>query len=229
MKKTNRKNSVKPVWILPLLPIFLSACTEPQAPEAEKLPESSVYDDSWYISSGWPGEYPNGFSILKDGVVLEGRAEMNKAAAKTLNCPVPRLANFNPWNHQRVDADQLEFISASKKFTIPVVEDVDVPVFDDAHGDTLALKKGAELTYLTYIAEGFALMAYQGKEYQVDMAGLEEKVSFAGQPDIADDLWVNIPCQSGQRGWVLHSEVVGVDGVRETEHTVYGESPDLAQ
>lgn len=212
------------IWIIAAL-LTLSACTE----KPGTVSAGSAYDDSWYVSSGWPGEYPNGFTILRDGVVLEGRAGMDKALPKTLQCPVPKFANYNPWNHQRVEADQLRFISASKKFTITMTADARVPVFDDAHDETLSLKKGDTLTYLTYIAEGFALMDYQGTEYQVDMAELEEKASFGEQPDIGDDLWADIPCADGQRGWVLHAELQSVDGVGETEHVAYGESPDLTE
>ena len=34
----------------------------------------AAYDDSWYQTEGWSGEYPNGISIVAEGVAIPARA-----------------------------------------------------------------------------------------------------------------------------------------------------------
>lgn len=212
---------MKLIWIAASL-LLISACTEETT---AKTP--SAYDVNWYVSDGWPGEYPQGFTILKEGVVLKGRAEMDKALPAGIDCPVPQRANYNQWNHERVKIDDLHFVSASMKFTVTVNEDVSVAAVNDEADETLNLKKGETLTYLTYIAEGFALMSYKGVDYQINEADFDNKASFGSTENVEDDLWADIPCADGQRGWVLFAELQNVDGVGETEHTEYGNSSDL--
>ena len=212
---------MKLIWIAVSLSL-LSACTEASTAQAPP-----AYDSNWHMSEGWPGEYPQGITILKESVVLDGRAKMDKASAKSIKCPVPKGANYNQWNYDRVTTDKLKFVSASRKFTVTVNAQVKVLAVDDDTDVTLDLKQGETLTYLTYIAEGFALMSYKGKEYQINEADFDNKATFGSTENVADDLWVNIPCAGDARGWVLHAEVQGVDGIGETQHTEYGASRDL--
>lgn len=225
---------MKLIWIIGAM-LMVVACTDDiKTTQSAKADDTTgvakpAYDDSWFLSPGWPGEYPNGFTILHDGVVLAGRAEMNKAAPKLLQCPVPRLANYNQWNQERGEADGLEFIAAAKTFELEVLQDGNVLGVADEDDVMLALKAGETLTYLTYVAEGFGLIRFNGVEYQINEADLEGVVDFSAQRDVADDLWVNIPCADKQRGWVLYAEVQGMEGIGETEHTEYGVSRDLAE
>ena len=41
----------------------------------------SGYDDSWYVSAGWPGEYPAGFAVLDAGVTVPAWTVPNSAQA----------------------------------------------------------------------------------------------------------------------------------------------------
>ena len=45
---------------------------EPAAPPVDDLDYKALsgYDDSWYVSPGWPGEYPAGFAVLDAGTCL---------------------------------------------------------------------------------------------------------------------------------------------------------------
>ena len=110
--------------------LVVAACTDDiKTTQSAKAGDKSdvakaAYDDSWFLSPGWPGEYPNGFTILVDDVVLAGRAEMNKSVPKSLQCPVPRLANYNQWNRERVEADELEFVAVAKTFELEVQQDL---------------------------------------------------------------------------------------------------------
>ena len=47
------------------------------APDFAKL---SGYGEGWYISPGWPGEYPAGFVVLDEGIRVMGRAKPNPAS-----------------------------------------------------------------------------------------------------------------------------------------------------
>ena len=212
-------------YIWPVIGLLtFSACSDNSA---TATPAKPAYDESWYISPGWPGEYPNGFTVLKEGVVLAGRMAMNKQLAKSLQCPVPHKANYNQWNHERVKADKLEFVAAAKTFPVTIKQGINVPAVAGEKDVTLSFKAGETLTYLTYIAEGFALMQYQDVEYQINEGDLGDQASFGEGRKIIDDLWVNIPCADGQRGWILYAELQGRDGIGETEHMEYGVSGDL--
>ena len=123
--------------------------------------------------------------------------------------------------------DKLEFIAAAQTFPLQVRQNDSVLAFADEKDITLPLQTGETVTYLTYVAEGFALIRYKGVDYQINEADLENTVDFDGKRDVADDLWVNIPCVDDARGWVLYAEVQAMDGIGETEHTEYGVSRDL--
>ena len=168
---------MKLIWIISAV-LIVVACADYTKTKQNNVKNNHdqpkpAYDDNWYLSQNWPGEYPNGFTILKEGIVLSGRAEMNKTSPKALPCPVPKLANYNPWNHRRIITDKLGFVAAARTLALPVIQDNVVSVLLDGKALSLSLEAGETLTYLTYIGEGFALVRYQGMEYQINEADLE--------------------------------------------------------
>lgn len=218
-------------------PVDASPTTDEQqnaeiAPSAEIVP--GVYDESvWYLSPGWPGEYPPGFSVLHNGVSLIGRTHMNEVSA-THVCPLPQNASYQLWNSERVEIDKLEFVTASQRINITITDEVtvDAPT-DDDWNNSLELKSGDTVTYLRYVAEGWAVMEHNSVEYQIEENALngvsDIDTAFANAED--DRLWVRVTCadENQTRAWLNFDEVIQTEGIVVTPITGYGESRDLTE
>ena len=86
-----------------------------KAPAMDELQlVDSFYDDSWYVDYFWSGEYPNGFTVLSAGIVLQGRPLPDPSTPLTLTCPLEEGAAIHQWNHTRVESDDLVFVVASE-------------------------------------------------------------------------------------------------------------------
>lgn len=252
--------------IIGLSLLGLSACTPPdttpknQEPQSEDISEEKTvnaieeiagttppaddvptiadhYGDDWAVTGGWPGEYPAGFSILKNNTVLKAHPHMNPLTEANIECPVPKFATYQQWNHTRAEADDLDFVVATKVFTITMIKDlnIQVPDPDDLVGFkdmTLTLKSGDTLSYLRYLGEGFAIVDFKGTEYQIDEQDLRDvsDIDQASQTSTVD-LWLELPCanQDKSRAWVLYDEVIRQDGVGPAPIFGYGVSQDITQ
>ena len=194
------------------------------APDFAKL---SGYGDGWYISPGWPGEYPAGFVVLDEGLTVQARARPNPAAPQDKACTLPRLANYQLWNYPRVSADKLEFFVATKTFPVTLTQDAAIEYVSDAGSmQVLDLKQGDQLNYLRYLGEGFAILSFGGTEYDINEAEL------MGITDIQDskgeeDEWVRVTCADGSQPWLLYDEVVAVPGIVPSPVTGYGDASDI--
>src|SRR5690606_9627873 len=138
------------------------------APDDRDFAALAGYPEGWYVSYGWPGEYPAGFVVLDQGVKLNGRARPNPEAPANVSCTLPQYANYQIWNRDRVERDSLDFSVATK--IVPVTMWVDAHI--ESPGDTgmqmLHLKAGDTLSYLRYLGEGFAIFGYNGQEYTIN-------------------------------------------------------------
>ncbi|MFC7291616.1 hypothetical protein [Hirschia litorea] len=211
------------------------ASTTPPANDVPSIADH--YGDDWAVTGGWPGEYPAGFSILKDNIVLKAHPHMNPLTEANIDCPVPKFATYQQWNHTRAEADDLDFVVATKIFTITMQDDLNIKVPDpkDLQGFKdidLRLKSGDTLSYLRYLGEGFAIIKYQGTEYQIDEQELHSvsDINDAGQTSQVD-LWLELPCADADktRAWVLYDEVIRQDGVGPAPIFGYGVSQDITQ
>lgn len=193
-------------------------------PDYAKL---SGYGEGWYISPGWPGEYPAGFVVLDEGVTVKARARPNPTATKDIDCTLPRLANYQLWNNPRVAADQLEFFVATRTFPVTLTQDAAIEFISDAGSmQTLDLKQGDQFTYLRYLGEGFAILAYDGTEYDINEAELMNVTDIqAGKGD--EDEWIRVTCADGSQPWLLYDEVVAADGIVPSPITGYGDASDI--
>jgi len=191
------------------------------------------YDSSWYISYGWPGEYPPGFSITADNVTIMGRDAMALDAPVDQACPLDRNAVYQQWNQARVDSDELEFRTASKisEITFPTGGSISaIPEADESFVPqevTLDIPENGSIGYLRYVAEGYFLMDYNGEEYQALEEAMPEDAVFE-QTGVEDDLWVRTNCTNGSRVWLTLSDALQTDGTSEWEIQGYGEASDLA-
>lgn len=193
-------------------------------PDYAKL---SGYGEGWYISPGWPGEYPAGFVVLDEGVTVKARARPNPTATQEMDCTLPRLANYQLWNNPRVAADQLEFFVATRTFPVTLTQDAAIEFISDAGSmQTLDLKQGDQFTYLRYLGEGFAILAYDGTEYDINEAELMNVTDIqAGKGD--EDEWIRVTCADGSQPWLLYDEVVAADGIVPSPITGYGDASDI--
>ena len=194
------------------------------APDFAKL---SGYGEGWYISPGWPGEYPAGFVVLDEGISVMGRAKPNPASPQDKACTLPQLANYQLWNNPRVSSDELEFFVATKTFPVTLNQDAQIEYISDAGSmQTLDLKQGDQLNYLRYLGEGFAILSYGGAEYDINEAELMNITDIQATKGQEDE-WLRVTCTDGSRAWLLYDEVVTVPGIVPSPITGYGDASDI--
>jgi hypothetical protein len=202
--------------------------------EAEGAPEAPVtdyaalsgYDDSWFLSPGWPGEYPPGFAVLDADVRVPARARPNPTDPQDITCLLPQYANYQLWNNARNDADDLDYFVATKKLPVTVLEDTEVEFVGDAGIEKLPLKAGDQLTYLRYIGEGFTVMSFNGREFDINEGELRE-ITDIGALENEEDLWVRVTCLGGKQAWLLFDEAVLEPGIYPSPITGYGDAKDI--
>ena len=196
------------------------------APDDVDYAALAGYPDGWHVSYGWPGEYPAGFVVLEQGVTVNGRAKPNPEAPASVSCTLPQYANYQLWNRQRVERDQLEFIVATK--IQPVVMQVDANI--ETPGDTgmqvLHLQAGDVLSYYRYLGEGFAIFGYNGQEYTINEAELRDISSITGQ-GLEEEQWVEVACIGGTRAWLLYDEAIAEDAIVPSPIVGFGEASDI--
>lgn len=190
------------------------------------------YDDNWYISFGWPGEYPPGFAIVADGVTALGREAMALDAPLDQSCPLEKNAVYQQWNQRRAEADDLDFRTASKITEVIFPSGGTIAVIPEADESfvpqqiTLNVPVNGSIGYLRYVAEGFFLMEFDGEEYQTLENELPEDALFNNE-STEDDLWLQTNCTDGSRVWLTLSDALKTDGINEWEIQGYGEASDL--
>lgn len=209
----------------------------PEPVEIEKTleqPAPTYNEEVWYISGGWPGEYPPGLSVLDSGVVLMGREHMHSDAAQSITCPVPQFATYQQWNTARVEADELEFVTVSERVEMNILKDTLLDAPTDADWEhKLALSAGDVVTYLRYLGEGWLIMEHEGTEYDVQEGSLYDvsDINSVFASGKEDQLWINIPCgdDTKSRAWIELDQTVETDGIALTPIMGYGESRDLTE
>jgi hypothetical protein len=186
----------------------------------------SGYDDSWFLSAGWPGEYPPGFAVLDPDVKVPARARPNPGDPQDISCMLPQLANYQLWNNARSDEDKLEYFVATKKVPVTVLEDTVVEYIGEAGIESLSLKKGDQLTYLRYIGEGFTVMSFNGKEFDINEGELANVTDITNKAQ-DENLWVRVTCLGGKQAWLMFDEVIQETGIYPSPITGYGEAADI--
>ena len=187
----------------------------------------AAYDDTWYQADFWGGEYPNGFGVAEQTIV-DGRLDPDPDAPAKVRCTLPKGAVFHPWNHDRVESDELDFRSYTLKEIYTVATDFTVTLYKEDSWDEVDfdLTEGDTWTYLTYLGEGNFLMEYLGATYVADDQSLFELSSSSGES--ASDEWMHLKCVNNTRGWLLLSEVKALENIVEPNIVTYGEAADLA-
>jgi hypothetical protein len=187
----------------------------------------SGYDDTWFLSGGWPGEYPPGFAVLDADVKVPARARPNPTDPQDITCLLPQYANYQLWNNARTDEDQIEYFVATKKVPVTVLEDTDVEFVGEGGIQTLSLKKGEQMTYLRYIGEGVTVISFNGQEYEFNEGELSNVTDIADTA-LEENLWVRVTCLGGKQAWLMFDEVIDEAGIYPSPITGYGDAADIA-
>jgi len=196
------------------------------APDDRDFAALAGYPDNWYISYGWPGEYPAGFVVLEQGVKVNGRARPNPDAPATVSCTLPQYANYQIWNRTRVDRDHLEFIVATQIEPVTMLVDADVETPGETGMQTLNLKAGDVISYLRYLGEGFAIFDVDGQEYTINEAELRD-ISSLDTMGLEEDQWVEAACIGGTRAWLLYDDAIANDEIVPSPIVGFGEATDI--
>jgi hypothetical protein len=187
-----------------------------------------AYDESWHRATFWSGEYPGGFTVLKD-VTVQLRPALDPKAGKTIACDLPAKATYQPWNNERVNAQGLGFASFTRiaDYEIGTAYDATLYRESDASETPVHFEPGAKWRYLAYYAEGAFLMEYEGVRYTGDQ-GLFDVSKELNPADGGYEEWLRINCPNNQWGWLFMGDVV-VDDVTFAAPNVtgYGEAKDL--
>ena len=202
---------------------------EPAAPPVDDINYQALsgYDESWYVSAGWPGEYPAGFAVLDAGTTVPAWTVPNGANEADTSCALPQYANYQLWNYDRADADDLRFFVATKTFPVTLNQDASIEYISDGGIHTLDLKAGDQLTYLRYLGEGFTVVSYDGAEYDINEAELRD-ISDIGSMPTVEDQWVRVTCADGTQPWLLYASVIDHPGIVPSPMLAYGEASDIA-
>ncbi|HPF21923.1 MAG TPA: hypothetical protein PK417_00500 [Hyphomonas sp.] len=196
------------------------------APDDRDFAALAAYPDTWYVSYGWPGEYPAGFVVLDQGVTVNGRARPNPDAPANVACTLPQYANYQIWNRARVDRDHLEFIVATRIEPVTMAVDATIETPGDLGMQTLELKAGDTLSYLRYLGEGFAIFGFNGQEYTINEAELRD-ISDIPAGLLDEDLWVEAACIGGTRAWILYDDAIAMDSIVPSPIVGFGEASDI--
>lgn len=190
---------------------------------------SEAYDDSFIAIPYWTGEYPSGFQTGDTPVTVKGRLAMSPASPTSVSCTLPARANFHTWNNDRVSSDSLVFWSVIRPTTITITQDAETWGIDRVSGEeeTLSFSEGDELLYKNYLAEGFFIAVFNGREYEMSEGEMYDFANFEVST-VADDEWVQVNCDEGfgRRAWLRLSEVLEVEGIQQSEITGFGEASD---
>lgn len=186
----------------------------------------SGYGADWHLSAGWPGEYPPGFAVLDPEVKVPARARPNPTDPQDVTCLLPQYANYQLWNNARSRSDSLEYFVATKKFPVTVLEDTAVEFVSDRGIESLELKAGDQLTYLRYLGEGFTVMRFNDREFDINESELRE-ISDIGAIENEEHLWVRVTCLGGRQAWLMFDEVVMETGIYPSPISGYGDAQDI--
>lgn len=190
---------------------------------------ASAYDESWYKTDFWAGEYPHGFS-LKEDAAIPIRSAPDPGQPQTIDCQLKQYSTFHVWNAKRVKSDRLEFVSYVPTARYRVKQAAEVHVHNEqTKTDTkLALKVGDEWTELTYYGEGAFKMRFQGVEYgaEQDLYEVSEEIPGPNKGKLADQ-WMKLACANGTEGWLLAKDVAENPAFGGPHILSYGRAADL--
>lgn len=185
------------------------------------------YPEGWEVQLYWSGEYPNAFSVTEPGVTVMGHETITYGVYPPIYCGLPEKATYSPWNRARNEADRVDYVSMVFPTTFTIEETVTLSVLVGDGEEELTLNAGDQLTYKSYLAEGFFIAEKDGILYEMNEADLPRSTAFQEGPD--DQEWVHVTCDDAEqtRAWILFEDAIAAPGVERYEYTGFGEAADL--
>lgn len=211
--------------------VLTETAVQPASDQKRVKEVRAAYGAGWNVDEGWPGEYPNGFSIEDEGVVLLARSAPVLSSERDIACPLEKGASIHPWNVDRVEANDLSFIVANMVLPLDIIKTGSITVWahDDPESDkTIRLKPGDGVIVTRYYGEGFGEIMLGGVKYTTDLQDVTA-LSAPNDMQLDEHLWVQLPCNddASSRVWLLYHEVMETVGVTETPIDEYGLTHDL--
>ena len=208
----------------------LESDPEPEAPAApgQELEIKTVgYPAGWEMQPYWSGEYPNAFAITQEGVTVMAHPVITFEEYPPIYCGLPQKAVYSPWNGQRRESDDLEFVAMVYPTTFTINEDTTIEVFVGDGAEELNLTAGDQLIYKSYLAEGFFVAEKDGVLYEMNETELPQSTAFEQGPE--DQEWVRVTCDDADqtRAWIRFEDALNANGVERYEYTGFGEAADL--
>ena len=190
-------------------------------------PSSSAlagYDNTWFVSAFWSGEYPAGFSVTREHVTLMARSAMDKSLSRTVPCEMPYLAVIHPWNTARNQKSDVRFSSASKIVNLIAKEDFDFI----SNQVRFKIRKNDIIQYLRNDAEGAFEVRINGKQYTASQDMFDHVQDVSSDQFVEDD-WALLTCVNGGRAYIYLPDVAGVPGINDVGPGMveYGKARDL--
>ncbi len=162
----------------------------------------AAYDQTWYQANFWSGEYPNGFSVVTDGVTVPARTAMDRDLPVSIQCGLPKFAVYHQWNGAR----QADYRTASK--IVPMVANEE---FEIGFTETATVHAGDTVEYLIYGAEGMFFVRYNGVEYEADQEMLTKVTYDEKALEVPQEEWLNVTCLGGENAWIFAGDLSTVD------------------
>ena len=166
----------------------------------------AAYDKTWYQAEYWSGEWPNGFSVHQQGVVVPARTAMDLDVKPSINCALPYKAVFNPWNTERYTLSEAKYQTASKIVNLTAKSTFSSTMTDGNGSDVkVQFKKGQVFEYLIYGSEGSFLIRVKGKEY---WAGQDLFKKLKPMPKTAEQQeWLRLKCEGGEVAFIYTADL----------------------
>lgn len=183
----------------------------------------AAYDNTWYKTEFWSGEYPHGFAVSAKGVHVRARTGMNEALPASVDCELPLKANFHPWNEAGNRQRKARFFTASKIVKMTVKQDFKFTAGEDK---SFQLKQGATIEYLIYGSEGSFSVRINGKTYEADQSLFDHVLPIPDSAFVQKE-WVSLRCANGKSAWIFLDDVQNVPGIRGPKINAYGQASDL--
>lgn len=188
------------------------------------------YGDGWTRSSGWPGEWPAGFTLEKDLVTMV-RAADDPGSSRDITCTLKKGATYHLWNAVRVKASNLEFVTYTPIVAYQVEKPDTFTLFNIAEQreEQVALAVGTEWKFLEYYGEGWFRMALNGVEYETDNTLNEASKALVkgAKDDRKSALWMKLTCDNGNTGWLLFDDIANTEGFTQPNLPDYGKALDV--
>ena len=189
--------------------------------------EADSYNSDWAWNDMWPGEWPDGFTVEWENVVLTGFSEPEIGSEGSIKCPVIRGLTVHPWNKSRIESDDWQFKSATYRSNIDIIKDGNVMAALGAKEPILKLRTGEQLRLEAILSEGFIKASYKGQTYEFFDHDLRSIAKF--EESKKPDLWANIICNDKDqtRAWLKLDQVSKIEGVGPVNLEKYGHAEDL--